>query len=335
MTTPTALDLMAFVDGELADERVEMMLQALSQDPSIAAQLLDQRRYKAACQRAGTSLLNDAAGGCPPELAAKLREITAATQAATQATAQAKTEASLEPESVATGTKVTPGDGPIVTPSLVPETADATQTVPPSQSMADRNDAPSPLARIGFWGPLAAAAVLAIGVFLGSAISQQEPVSVDNLLPASMVTQMSQRHITCADDPTELIGDSSLPGNSTELPRALQTRYGGIGVTGLDLSSAGYQFEAVGKCSIPGGDAVHLIYQSLPDSGFTDTVSLWIRPLPEDGDSELVEGRVHMIKQDNCASVYVWTQGKMIYYLAGDNDEHCSTVVETMTGQDI
>ena len=192
----------------------------------------------------------------------------------------------------------------------------------PAVGQISASDASPVIGFIGRWAPAAVAAVLLIStVFVWVNISGNQANGNAALLPASMVNQLTGRHVHCAMDPANsLHGDHDLVVNEVgELSSVLAQRFDATGVAGLDLSAIGCEFDAVGPCSIPGENAVHLIYHDTLNNN--QSLSLWIRPYDPTGarpTPALEDNRVYTIQQDDNPPVILWRQGELVYYLTGD-----------------
>jgi len=107
-----------------------------------------------------------------------------------------------------------------------------------------------------------------------------------------------------------------LPDSREQLPEALARRFHGQVAGGLDLSSIGYHFDRVGRCTVPGTGSVHLIYRAMAETGRQDAISLWIRPADEEFAVE--PGTLHVRGAERAHPVLIWRQGEMVYFLTGD-----------------
>lgn len=172
------------------------------------------------------------------------------------------------------------------------------------------------------WFPSAIAAILLLGVLVAVMNLNISPVAdtAVTLVSNQKVQALASRHETCAKNPEELYNDPNLPETLEELPPVLSSRFS-QGVPALDLSAAGYTFERIGTCTIPGRDALHLIYRSTQsgdnDDG-NDAVSLWIRP--DEGKLQIAEEVIYFYP-DSDHPLLVWRAGGMLYYLMSDNNK--------------
>ncbi len=186
---------------------------------------------------------------------------------------------------------------------------------------------PAVLARIGRWIPAAIAALLllaAVGVY--QAVPHSKPTA--DLFPVSQVDRFDSRHHLCSQTISALISDPDLPNNLDQLPAKLQEKLGQP-VPGLDLSALGYDFQAIGSCSIPGDNAVHLIYKADPATGRHDSISLWIRA--DDGRLPIEPGRLHAsYGSHDDEKLLVWRHGGMVFYLLGDDPSRLEAVAKAL-----
>lgn len=191
--------------------------------------------------------------------------------------------------------------------------------------------------RIGFvsrWAPAALAAVLLLGAMMMYFAAPQRsgpPVAVnDDIIPASQVEMFGKRHVTCCRELARLSVDPTLANDLQQLPNQIASRFHASGAPSLDLTPLGYRFDSVGRCSIPGNNAVHLIYKAQRDAGTSggmtsggetsggDAVSLWI--VEDKGQLDAIPpGVIHTAGANRPHPVIVWRQGGMIYYLTADS----------------
>jgi len=168
------------------------------------------------------------------------------------------------------------------------------------------------LAQIARWGPLAGAAIFLVAAMVTLSVSGQDQDPVSQARYAKFV----YRHNGCSDQSTELKNRHLFIQNLQQLPATLTEYLGGSLATGLDLSKIGYEFYAVGECSVPGNRSVHLIYRAKIDT--SNTLSLWIRRYKQSLDIE--PNRPYLVMgQDITHPLLLWTQGDMIYYLVGNS----------------
>ncbi|MCC6680878.1 MAG: hypothetical protein IT445_08240 [Phycisphaeraceae bacterium] len=195
------------------------------------------------------------------------------------------------------------------------------------QQMAPADHSPAVLARIGRWIPAAIAALLllaAVGVYQSAPHSQQ----ATELFPVSLVDRFDGRHHLCSQSISNMISDPDLPNNLDQLPEKLQEKLGQP-VPGLDLSAVGYTFQAVGRCSIPGDNAVHLIYKADASTDHEDAISLWIRA--DDGRLPIEPGRLHAsYGSHRNEKLLVWRHGGMVFYLLGDDPSQLEAVAQAL-----
>ena len=195
---------------------------------------------------------------------------------------------------------------------------------------------------VGRWMPAAVAAVLfisAVVVMYGpgdgatgtpmQAGAGSMTQLVAGLMPRAQVDMFEKRHVGCATNLALLKPDGNLPNQVESLPAALSERFSGQ-VDGLDLSGIGYKFERVGKCTVPGQAAVHLVYRALPETGRADAISLWLLPASQ-ADVTVKEGQVYRVNGAGKAHPLVlWRHGGMMYYLVGDSMDVTERAAQTL-----
>jgi anti-sigma factor RsiW len=181
-------------------------------------------------------------------------------------------------------------------------------------------------ARIGAWTPVGlAAALLALTLILQVNYKNLDAPSGMEYIPTSKVAEFGKRHVTCSRQLMELHEATNVPQRIEEIPHAVAEYLGTQPYPVLDLTKLGYEFEGVGKCTVPGDRSVHLVYRSMERTGYRDTVSLWIQP--DGGQLGALPQGVLYRPRDNAQQEHpmvYWRTGGMIYYLIGDDP----TVVE-------
>lgn len=274
--------LPAFADGELDVEQNLRVLEAMAMDPTHTRRVLHQQQLRKACAKA----MDRPDCRCPEELRKQIASLCSIPHAP-----HADTEPNL---SGLGGGDEAPG------------------------FPRDTHERSPILARIGRWAPAAVAAVLLIGalvVFFASANSATAPLGVADARLAKFTSQ----HKACASDVTRLRPGVENPSNVEQLPGTIDDYFGDGGGSieaGLDLSSLGYRFERVGACSIPGKNAVHIMYKADDPAGGERSLSLWIKP---DGEGlNLEPGRVYTADADNGQPLVVWQRLGRMYYLFAD-----------------
>lgn len=203
---------------------------------------------------------------------------------------------------------------------LVADTPAADPTTAPSPT--GRTERTSVLARIGRWAPLAAAALFFIAalVVLNSANQPSSPglpQVAQGLVPNSQYAMFVKRHLGCSRMIDKLMHMELFPQDLKALPASLATYLGGGTTPGLDLSSIGYEFYAVGECNVPGKQSVHLIYHAKDDPTGHDALSLWVRRYS--GSPAIEANRVYYVEDAGPNPLILWRQGGMIYYLMGNS----------------
>ncbi|MCE9591544.1 MAG: hypothetical protein K8S99_13595 [Planctomycetes bacterium] len=195
------------------------------------------------------------------------------------------------------------------------------------------------LARIGRWTPLGLAASLFIAALITfQASNRSEPngvtphaevTPVRAIIPEETVNAFTRRHVACSRFIQRLHDDVKFPTDIREMPGAMKAYLGSQPYPTLDLSSLGYEFKAAGECSIPGEKSVHLIYQARPDTGRTDSMSLWV----EGGDNlkGLEPDTPYLIGGDTAHPLLVWRHAGMSYYLTGDSPDSMQAAAQHLT----
>ncbi len=215
-------------------------------------------------------------------------------------------------------------DTPVVPDSLRKRIEQLAQTVTLDADQGDRfrSDATqqamgggrSVLARIGRWVPLIAAAVFFISALAVLSVANKSGSTISDTNYIRFVS----RHTICSRKIEKLARVELFPQNIEELPPALAQFLGGPAAMGLDLSSLGYEFQAVGECNVPGDKSVHLIYRAKDDPTGDDTLSLWIRRFA--GSPDISSDRFYAVAGSDAANPLIfWRQGGMIYYLVGNS----------------
>lgn len=191
-----------------------------------------------------------------------------------------------------------------------------------AQSEASRGGRAPVLARIGRWTPLAAAALFFIAALVVLDISQQHsspliPPIAMNPISEPQYGMFVKRHLGCSRMIDTLHHMELFPQDLKALPASLATFLGGQATPGLDLSSIGYEFYAVGECNVPGEKSVHLIYHAKDDPSGHDALSLWIRRYS--GSPAIELDRAFYVEAGGANPLVLWRQGGMIYYLVGNS----------------
>ena len=188
--------------------------------------------------------------------------------------------------------------------------------------------------RIGRWSPIAA--VLLIGAFLGSQFIGTSNVADadDRILTDAHVKKFTLCHVVCTRKTQKLPPIPRMPDNIQALPGPLEDYLGTpLTVDSMDLSLLGYTYQAAGECPVPGGRAVHLVYEAAPETGRQDSVSLWVEVYT--GTPKLDQGRVYHVNSNDAAHPFlVWRKGNLAYYLIGDSAKHTQDVLERLAKSD-
>ncbi len=180
------------------------------------------------------------------------------------------------------------------------------------------------VARIGRWVPLGLAAAVLVGVFLLN--HPQPPRNATpltqgvSLVSATQARQFEQRHLDCSRYLDMLSDRTVFPSDLKAVPGALSEYFGKERFApSLDLSAIGFRFDGLGRCSIPGSRAVHLVYHAIGDAdqGQPEALSLWIAPY--DGEPAIEENRLYRSDGKGVSHpIVIWRSGGMIHYLVGD-----------------
>jgi len=195
----------------------------------------------------------------------------------------------------------------------------------------------SPIAgRIGRWAWPAAAAMIAlaaVGLWLANRPPSETrpriaapdknnhpfaaPVFAANLIADDRPARMGRKHDRCAEQIQNLRGIEQFTREVEAIPRDVENFLGiGGSMPVLDLSSVGYEFAGAGPCGLPGGKAVHLVYNPIDPAEQNASVSLWIRA--DAGEVQVEEGKVYAANPNDAAHpILVWRRGNVVYYLAG------------------
>jgi len=201
------------------------------------------------------------------------------------------------------------------------------------------------LFRLRRWIPaVAAMLLLTVGIYLWSVnqtgpavgplvhlVGLDHPVFRDDLLESGRVTAMGTRHESCSTEIQKLYKTVEFSADLNEIPKSI-TKYLGpqIHVPRPDLTKLGYEYRGAGACTLPGGKAVHLVYQPIGSSGRADALSLWIRS-DETGQVKVEEGRLYTVTPEGSLHpVLVWRRGSAVYYLVGEPDSLLTEAADTL-----
>ncbi|MEM1110225.1 MAG: hypothetical protein AAGH99_16185 [Planctomycetota bacterium] len=201
----------------------------------------------------------------------------------------------------------------------------ATEAEPTVAETASEHAQGSPvIARIGQWvAPLAVAATLFIGAVVAlNVINDNRKYTSDGILTASLAQTFGDRHVKCALGQQAPYATDLFPASVSELDEAIAQQVGqAIEGAALDLSVLGYDYQLAGLCPIPGGDAVHVIYENAEGQA----LSLWIKAY--DGKPVLDPGRAYIPPQDHTSQpMMVWRDGDMVFYLVGNTMDEVEKV---------
>jgi hypothetical protein len=217
-----------------------------------------------------------------------------------------------------------------------PATAPAPLATAPSASFPApaQSHSPAVLATLFSWPAMAAAAfvvVSALGYLI--VISNRPPapaqvVSNDSfdapfftpeLVEDRRAKAMGRRHEKCSATIESLMKAEQFGKELSQIPMKVSEYLGlSSAIPQPDLSKLGYEFSGAGRCGLPGGKAVHLVYKPIEGSGRTDSVSLWIRA---DAASavNIEEGKLYAATSEDAEHpILVWRRGSAVYYLVGE-----------------
>ena len=293
----TGQDVMAYADGELADNPHMRVLHAMAADPSTVMAVIHQRQLR---QAVGSSMAEQAPA-IPTSLRSRILE------AAAEATAYVDIPAGYE--------------------------ADLSHEVDARKSYNNNalsNGSPGqvgPVGAIRRWLPAAVAAVLLIGAFavMNVVIRQTRAANMTQNLPAAghvltvaQIEQFARRHVSCSTM-VEQLQEADWPSNVEALPAALAGFLHAQTNPILDLSQAGYEYVGSGPCTLPRTKSAHLIYRPT-DSSRRDSLSLWV--LADDGSFDFARGELLKATSDKYPHpMLIWRNRGLVYYLMGDSPE--------------
>ena len=183
---------------------------------------------------------------------------------------------------------------------------------------------------VGRWQPAAVAAVLLVAAIF-VATTGRHADGTHLLLPAATIHAFQHRHVECSRTPQMPDGKEAFFQDLERLPPSIESHLGRPATPSLDLTPLGYQFQAAGKCNVPGEPAVHMIYSAMAHTGRNDSLSLWIRVY--EGQPSIEAGRIYAgTPGDSTHPVLLWRQGEMIYYLTGDASAPVSDAASALAG---
>lgn len=293
--------LPAFADGELDVEQNLRVLEAMAMDAKHTRRVLHQQQLRRACAR----VMDRPDCRCPDELREKLQSL-----------ASSENDAPASPNLTLTG-------GEAKTDDRRPRAA------------ADAR--PDVIGRIGRWLPAAVAAVLLIGA-LAVFFSPRPGGGPAFGLDETRLAAFAGRHTSCSSDLSKLYAGIESPDNVTALPGTIDDYFvselgaqqsGRIDTT-LDLSVLGYEFQRVGRCNLPGRNAVHIVYRAADDAEHDKSLSLWIKPAT--GELNLVPRTLYTAEASDGQPLLIWQRNGRTYYLLGDaptDARHAAEVLAT------
>jgi len=202
-----------------------------------------------------------------------------------------------------------------------------------ARGQTGRAQGASVLARIGRWMPLAAAALFFVAALVVLNIAGRDSSAgfrqiAQNPIPKSQYGMFVKRHLGCSRMIDKLMHTELFPQNLKALPASLAKFLGGQATPGLDLSSIGYEFYAVGECNVPGKKSVHLIYHAKNDPTGKDALSLWMRRYH--GSPAIEPDQAYYVESDGPHPLVLWRQGGMIYYLVGNSLANTDRAVQKL-----
>ncbi len=211
--------------------------------------------------------------------------------------------------------------------TAVPE-VEATGGSTPPVTAADRGH--SPIAYLGRWAPAAVAAVLLIFTLAAVTTTWGPGTSGDAaLIPAGQLAMFTKRHVDCALQLAPLSDAVKFPERLSEIPAAIAQHTGAQSYPVLGLSAMGYEFEAIGPCSVPGMPSVHMIYRARPETGRRDAMSLWM--IKDRGQIDIPPDIPYTVTSIGAPHpVIIWRHSGMLYYLVGDSTPRLQEAIATL-----
>lgn len=135
---------------------------------------------------------------------------------------------------------------------------------------------------------------------------------------------VTHKHMMCSALEDHFI-DPNFPRSVEDLGPAVE-KFMAQPVLTPDLASIGYEFAGAGPCHVPGGQTLHLLYQST-DTG--DFISLFVQQPPwkievDDGHQAIGAG------PDADHPMLIWRAGTVMYYLVCDDFGACEKAAKLM-----
>ncbi len=296
--------LAAFADGELDDQARQEVVQAMTETPDVARQVLYQQQLK---QAVGQHLT-----GQMPAMSDSLRgKLTALAE-----------------------------DVPVEEAELSATPAGWTENDSPFGASTGREPVIAKIGGVRQWAPLAVAAMVmfaALVVFF-NAEDRTGPGQQAGILPVGMIEQFDRRHMRCSMKLDELHpGPFKNELAVAEVEATARDYLSGAGLPSLDLSRFDYRFREAGECTIPGRKSVHLIYEKIEPKadGQRMSASLWITGVNEfasKGGKTMQPGILYReVDQQTGQTMWLWTDGQMDYFLIGEDREGLRAIGEAMT----
>ncbi len=141
---------------------------------------------------------------------------------------------------------------------------------------------------------------------------------------AQLAESVTNKHLACSTLEDHFI-DPDFPRSVSDLGPAAE-KFMSQPVLTPDLSSIGYEFAGAGPCHVPGGQTLHLLYQSTETGNF---ISLFSQLHPwkidlEDGHHAIGAG------PDAEHPMLIWRSGGIIYFLVCDDFGACEKAAKAM-----
>ncbi|MEM9251672.1 MAG: hypothetical protein AAGB29_04915 [Planctomycetota bacterium] len=277
-----------FVDGELPREEHEAVLDALMSDPAVAELVQTERKLRHTLAGCMDCQITMR---CPDALKARLAEI-------------------------------------------CDESADDTP-MPTTDEAGNEQTSPAVIGQVGGggWGrsALAFAAMFIAAAVLVAVVMNSRGVGADRflpgpdaaVLPAGLPMDFAKRHVLCATGVIDLMKPEAVPEDSDLLKADLAARFGSSPES-MDLSSLGYRIGDTGICYVPGVGAVHTVFVA-DSNDRSDSVSVWV--IGHDPERALKLGKLYeVIDNKHPHPMVMWTDGKLDYYVVGDDYDAVSAV---------
>jgi len=272
--------LMAFADGELAQEQRHAVSCYLCKHPESLEQFAEIQHLRAAAQRAVVASTPEIPGGLRSRIDALMSSLPSpAVEASSSPRASQSTPRRLRFSS----RMVFATAGAIVLASALAFMAGQRYAANPSPSLAQNRS------------------------------SFTEAASPD-VLPVALTTTMTRVHVDCSRFPAH--HTAQIPTELGRLSDALKQDLA-ADQPHPDLSKLGYRFIGAGPCGKPLETTVHFLYVST-EAGSTDTLSVFAQPAEKE--SQLEIGKLYVIAGADAAHpALTWRTARVFYFLVGNH----------------